>query len=798
MTNKQPAEIVDTTCATNTQMVGEVKIGCVDANNNGTERPVCKQETQEYQTLDASKENAAEGMPQDEHSSEQTRKANDSIPLDQLTEMVYKGAPPSSSIDSNAEAKQAIRTNNTPIAVTIDTNDSPMQAVNAVTDDVRSPGEQQMPITSMNSRRTDVQISNNVASSAEISSGMIQQLSGNTVFTSGKNTMNTAANVSQQIPTNTVTTESVQSVQQSCASQLALKLPVHGESKPRNEPESDNVAVPNIFDEKKVPEMSSNVQFTSGAILSYLQELDKFSKQNREQDSFVPKLSPAPMYRGHLGRPSGQGIRRRRQSMPNMPINAPQLITNTICTPVSLTSAAANNGLDISCIANIAHLRHPVINKLSEDQLSYINGKPFRKLAPKPSFTNQQKSAPVVFPTSTAVITMTSPTLPTFGLKKSHVSFPVAPIPLQDQPLDLCTKNSPSNSTAFSAPSSPCSINTKEEPLNLSKNQAETSAKTESQLRKCPPERLANFWQHPSRFPTADYSKSGGPSSPLEGDTASDTAAISPGIDHKLSNELMMSLMNGLASMDSVTKTDLLRKDLPEGTVALPGPIRHYKLTPRMACQHLEPPTPERPYLCHECGATFKRNKSLQQHYRVHLEENLYDREEEHLQYSEPKQKTLFQCDACPRKFTHLAHLKRHARAHQEQQQFSSGSFTSHASGSHLTYQQQANSVEPKPFACPYCPLRFKYTGDVKRHVRVHTGEKPYVCGYCGMRFTQSNTLKQHERTHTGERPYACHKCDMKFTQSGSLKYHLAHRHPQDVQTVIITNVTNPTTYTPT
>ncbi|KAL1469218.1 hypothetical protein MTO96_004930 [Rhipicephalus appendiculatus] len=159
--------------------------------------------------------------------------------------------------------------------------------------------------------------------------------------------------------------------------------------------------------------------------------------------------------------------------------------------------------------------------------------------------------------------------------------------------------------------------------------------------------------------------------------------------------------------------------------------------------EHLPVHTGERPFCCPMCGKRFSRKK----YFRVHL--RLHDKKGDNDIFGAGGDSSGTPADSATS-----------ARTSHEQSTRSMGA----TGGGSSDGSNSGGNV------CPECNKSYKYAGNLRTHMRIHTGERPYMCDVCGLRFTCSSYLQVHLRTHVQEKP-APH-CPLRFSHLRNMKRH--------------------------
>ena len=123
-------------------------------------------------------------------------------------------------------------------------------------------------------------------------------------------------------------------------------------------------------------------------------------------------------------------------------------------------------------------------------------------------------------------------------------------------------------------------------------------------------------------------------------------------------------------------------------------------------------------FQCSLCSNSFTKKGNLARHYRYHTNDKRY------------------KCHVCSKRFVRQECLYSHARKHSSKEL--SGADPSEG------YLINKNVGLYKNHTCSYCNRSFSLSTNLRRHIRLHTGEKPYSCKFCDEKFNRDDTLKRH------------------------------------------------------
>ena len=78
-----------------------------------------------------------------------------------------------------------------------------------------------------------------------------------------------------------------------------------------------------------------------------------------------------------------------------------------------------------------------------------------------------------------------------------------------------------------------------------------------------------------------------------------------------------------------------------------------------------------------------------------------------------------------------------------------------------------------KSSKCNQCAYASYHAGDLRKHMKMHSGEKTNKCNQCNYTSSQASHLRIHLKTHSGEKSNKCNQCDYACSRADNLRTHV-------------------------
>ena len=66
-----------------------------------------------------------------------------------------------------------------------------------------------------------------------------------------------------------------------------------------------------------------------------------------------------------------------------------------------------------------------------------------------------------------------------------------------------------------------------------------------------------------------------------------------------------------------------------------------------------------------------------------------------------------------------------------------------------------------KSHRCNQCGYASSHAGNLRTHLKTHSGEKSNKCNQCDFASVEAGSMRRHLKIHSGEKPNKCNQCTM-------------------------------------
>ena len=74
---------------------------------------------------------------------------------------------------------------------------------------------------------------------------------------------------------------------------------------------------------------------------------------------------------------------------------------------------------------------------------------------------------------------------------------------------------------------------------------------------------------------------------------------------------------------------------------------------------------------------------------------------------------------------------------------------------------------------CSQCEYASSVASNLRKHLKMHSGEKSNICNECDFASSRADHLRQHLKIHSGEKSNRCNQCDFASSSAHVLRDHL-------------------------